>query len=74
MSIFTNHKLRSGMAAAAVTTCTTGNMTLGNNMFVQHVQIVYVWHRGRLGHGVPADVASHCANAVQELLPNQMMR
>ena len=57
-----------GPAAAFLTAIPGGRMTLGNDMFV-----VSLWHR--LGHHVPADVAPpRRANAVQALLPKQIMR
>ena len=57
-----------GPAGAFLTAIPGGRMTLGNDMIV-----VSVWHR--LGHYVPDDVGPpRRANAVQALLPKQIMR
>ena len=62
-----------GPAAAFLTAIPGGRMTLGNVVRCVLLFVVSLWHR--LGHHVPADVAPpRRANAVQALLPKQIMR
>ena len=62
-----SRSLSGGPAGPILATIPVGRMPVGNDMFA-----VSVWHR--LGHHNPANMAPRHANALQELLPKQIMQ